>query len=142
MQSKGQLATRLGLAVLMIMAFVLGGCGGGGSSSGAAASTAGGTATVSSTTSSTTASSTGTATLSWSAPTENVDGTPITGLAGYRVYYGTSADALTESIDVAGATTTTYVINDLSPGTYYFTVTAYNAQGIESDQSNVASKTI
>jgi hypothetical protein len=31
----------------------------------------------------------GQATLSWDPPTTNVDGTPLTDLAGYKVYYGT-----------------------------------------------------
>jgi hypothetical protein len=35
----------------------------------------------------------GSATLSWAAPTENMDGTPLTNLAGYQIYYGTSAAA-------------------------------------------------
>ena len=32
----------------------------------------------------------GSATLSWTPPTQNMDGTPLTNLAGYRVYWGTS----------------------------------------------------
>jgi hypothetical protein len=84
----------------------------------------------------------GTATLTWTAPKSNTDGSPVTGLAGYHVYYGTSPDALTKTIDIAGPTSTTYVVSDLSSGTYYFAVSAYNASGIESAQSNVASKTI
>lgn len=85
---------------------------------------------------------TGSASLSWVAPTENIDGSPITGLAGYHIYYGTSADALTQTIDVAESTTTTYVISNLAAGTYYFAVTAYTTQGTESAQSDVASKTM
>jgi hypothetical protein len=96
-----------------------------------------------STASSTSASSTdGTATLSWSAPTENADGTPVTDLAGYRVYYGTSPGDLSQSIEVSGAQTTTYEVENLPAGTYYFAVAAYNTSGVESAQSNVGSKTI
>ena len=84
----------------------------------------------------------GSASLSWNAPTENTDGSPVTDLVGFHIYYGTSADALTQTIDVPATTTTTYVIGDLDAGTYYFAVTAYTAQGTESAQSNVASKTI
>jgi hypothetical protein len=32
-----------------------------------------------------------TATLTWDAPTTNADGTPLTDLAGYRIYYGTTS---------------------------------------------------
>jgi hypothetical protein len=84
----------------------------------------------------------GAAALSWSAPTANEDGTPITGLAGYHIYYGTDPAALTRTVEVAGGQSTTYVIQGLEPGTYYFEVTAYNYSGRESPPSNVANKTI
>jgi hypothetical protein len=48
---------------------------------------AGGPATQSVTV--TVGATTGTATLSWSAPTTNTDGTPVTTLIGYHIYYGT-----------------------------------------------------
>jgi hypothetical protein len=84
----------------------------------------------------------GSATLTWDAPTVNTDGSILNNLAGYHIYYGTSADALSQEIDVAGATSTSYVVNGLSPGTYYFAVAAYSSSGTESDDSNVGSKTI
>lgn len=84
----------------------------------------------------------GSATLSWGAPTLNTDGTPVTDLAGYHIYYGTSVGALSSSIDVPGAATTEYEISNLSSGTYYFIVIAYNSLGIDSAPSNQASKTI
>lgn len=84
----------------------------------------------------------GKATLSWVPPTENVDGTPITNLAGYRIRYGTAPDALTQSVDVKNAGLTTYVIENLTPATWYFSVTAYTAAGVESGLSNLASKSI
>lgn len=85
---------------------------------------------------------TGSATLTWVAPTVNTDGTILNNLAGYRIYYGTDASALTQEIDVAGATSTSYVVDGLPPGTYYFAVSAYSSSGTESDDSNVATKTI
>jgi putative Ig domain-containing protein len=85
---------------------------------------------------------TGSVRLSWVAPTQNTDGTPITDLAGYRIYFGTSAEELTDSIDVVGAQSTTYVVENLPAGTYYFAVTAYSTAGIDSGESNLASDTI
>ena len=85
---------------------------------------------------------TGTATLSWVPPTENTDGTPVTTLTGYHIYYGTSQGALTQSIAASGATTTSYEISGLSSGTWYFAVAADAADGSESAQSDVGSKTI
>jgi hypothetical protein len=83
-----------------------------------------------------------TAALSWTEPTHNTDGSPIKDLAGYHIYYGTNESNPSQKIDITGATATTYVVQGLAPGTYYFTVVAYNAAGIDSPNSNVAVKTI
>jgi hypothetical protein len=85
---------------------------------------------------------TGSATLSWTAPTLNTNGTPVTDLAGYHIHYGTTPGALDKVIDVPGAKTTEYEISNLSSGTYYFAITAYNSMGIDSPDSNEGSKTI
>ena len=79
-------------------------------------------------------------TLSWDTPTNNTDGTELTDLAGYKVYYGTSSGVYDNVIDVADVTT--YTLTDISPATYYFAVTAYDELGNESDYSNEVSKTI
>ncbi len=81
---------------------------------------------------------TGAITLSWSAPTENSDGTPLTDLAGYKILYGTAPSELTNTIDVAGITSTSYDVTGLAAGTYYFAVVAYNASGLSSGISEVA----
>lgn len=86
--------------------------------------------------------SSGAATLSWTPPTQNTNGTSLTNLVGYRIYYGTSSSALTQQVQVANASLSTYVISGLTTGTYYFGVRAYNTAGSESALSNVASKTI
>lgn len=84
----------------------------------------------------------GRVTLSWTPPTENTDGTPLTDLSGYKIYYGTSAGALTKSIDVSTAGVSMYVVEDLTPATWYFAITAVTASGEESNFSNVAYKKI
>lgn len=84
----------------------------------------------------------GEATLRWTAPTQNTDGSPLTNLAGYRIYYGTSSTQLTQTIQLANAGLTTYVVRDLAPGTWYFAVAAYNSAGVESALSNIASKVV
>src|SRR5262249_37944906 len=73
----------------------------------------------------------GRATLSWTAPTENTDGSTLSNLAGYRIRYGTSASALTQTIVIDNASVTTYVVENLSPATWYFAVSAVNSQGAE-----------
>jgi len=87
-------------------------------------------------------SSNGTATLSWVPPTTNVDGTPVTNLAGYRIAYGQYASNLTQSLEVPSAAVTSAVIENLTTGTWYFAVKAYTTNGIESDLSNLAQKTV
>jgi hypothetical protein len=88
------------------------------------------------------AAASGSAKLSWIAPTHNTDGTVITDLAGYHIYYGTNADDLTTSVNVAGGSSTAYTVTGLGSGTYYFSVVAYNAEGVDSTDSNLESKTI
>jgi hypothetical protein len=66
----------------------------------------------------------------------------VTTLTGYHIFYGTSPGALTTSIPVAGATTSSYEITGLASGTWYFAVAADAADGTESAQSNLGSKTI
>jgi hypothetical protein len=85
---------------------------------------------------------TGTATLSWTAPTLRTDGTPLTNLAGYRIHYGTTQGQYSNRITINNAGVTTYVVENLTSGTWYFTTTAFDTTGAESDYSNVASKTI
>jgi hypothetical protein len=85
---------------------------------------------------------TGSASLSWTVPTHNTDGTPLTDLAGYHIYYGTQAGAWTSTITVLDAVETSYVVAGLASGTYYFAVVAFNSDGVDSPQSNVGSKTI
>jgi hypothetical protein len=77
------------------------------------------------------------AALSWTAPTENADGGPVTDLAGYRIYYGTNAADLTSKVDVSGAQSTTYVLKGLSNGRYYFAVVAFNSLGLDSGYSSL-----
>jgi fibronectin type 3 domain-containing protein len=62
------------------------------------------------------------------------------GIAGYRVYEGTNSHAYTTTVS-AGAVTQT-ALSGLTTGvTYYFAVTAYDANGLESDFSSEVSYT-
>jgi len=70
----------------------------------------------------------------WDAPTNNVDGTPLTDLGGYRYYSGTNGTKVyTYTQDVGNsvfATNTVY-----TRGVVYSAVTAYNIEGNESEFS-------
>jgi hypothetical protein len=84
----------------------------------------------------------GNAALSWVPPTSNVDGTPITNLAGYRIAYGQYASNLTQSLEIPSPGITSAVIENLAAGTWYFAVKAYTTANVESDLSNLAQKTV
>jgi hypothetical protein len=66
----------------------------------------------------------------------------LTNLAGYRIYYGTSSSAMTQRIQVANPGIASYVVSNLSPATWYFTVRAYSSTGAESIASNTATKVV
>ena len=84
--------------------------------------------------------SNGSATLTWTVPTQNVDGSSLTDLTGYKIYYGTSPSALSSSVSVAGGSVTTTTINGLSTGTtYYFAIASVSTSGGEGNKSNTAS---
>ncbi|MHC4489345.1 MAG: choice-of-anchor D domain-containing protein [Planctomycetota bacterium] len=77
--------------------------------------------------------------LAWQAPSTNVDGTPVTDLAGFKIYFGPSSGYYTDSIDVGKVYT--YTLENLPAATLYFCVTAYDTMGNESEFSNEGSKT-
>jgi large repetitive protein len=86
--------------------------------------------------------SNGTASLDWTAVTQNTNGTAIVGLAGYKVFYGTSPSAMNTVVVLSNPTVTTYLVTNLSSGTWYFGVAAYTSSGTQGALSNVGQKTI
>ena len=84
----------------------------------------------------------GSATLSWTPPTQNTDGSGLTNLAGFKIYYGTSLGNYPNQITIINPGITTYVVDNLSANTWYFVSTSFNSSDMESDYSNVATKTI
>lgn len=86
---------------------------------------------------------TGSADVTWVAPTENSNGTALTNLAGYYVYYGTNASALTQSVQVANASALSYEVTGLATGTtWYFAVASYTTTGQQSALSAISSKSL
>ena len=88
------------------------------------------------------ASGTGTASLNWVPPTTNSDGSVLVDLAGYRILYGRSSNNLNHSVAIENPSISTYLVENLTSGPWYFAVVAVNAAGFSSPLSNVASKTI
>jgi len=84
----------------------------------------------------------GVATLDWMPPTENNDGSALTNLAGYTVYYGTDRSNLSQSVKVSNPGLASYTVTGLTSGTWYFAVTSYSADGVESTRTSTVSTTI
>jgi hypothetical protein len=84
----------------------------------------------------------GSVTLNWIAPTENTDNSPLLDLAGYKIYYGRSSGEYTHEIRIINAGLTTYVVDNLVAGTYYFAATAFNSANVESEFSGEAVKIV
>ena len=81
--------------------------------------------------------------MSWTAPTEREDGTPLGDeLAGFKIYYGQSQNQLSEIVVLNNPGLPTYVVEGLEEqSTWYFAVSAFDVDGRESARSTVASKT-
>ena len=78
--------------------------------------------------------------IAWTAPVENVDGSMLTDLAGFRIYYGSSSRSYVNMVEVADPTATTTTLN-LSSGDYHVAMTALDLEGNESSYSNEVVKT-
>jgi len=79
-------------------------------------------------------------TLTWLKPAANTNGTQLTDLDGYRIYYGQTSRNYTSVMDINK--TTSYTVSSLSQGTWCFAVTAYDIAGNESGYSNEVCKIV
>lgn len=84
----------------------------------------------------------GTATLNWTLPSLNTDGTALSDLAGVRIYYGSDPNALNQSTQQANPALTSYTVTNLAPGTWYFALTVYTTGGAESAQTGAVNATV
>jgi len=126
------------LPALLFSAFLLAACGGGGGDSAPAVSATNPPAPPAPPVPP--VPGTGSATLSWQPPTVYSDNTTPLTIAGYKFYGGTSQGSLSVIDDVPTGGIATHMLTGLQTGTtWFFAVTAYDAQGIESTFSNVAS---
>jgi Calx-beta domain len=80
--------------------------------------------------------------LSWSPPNENTNGSALTNLAGYNIYYGTSSGTMTNKISITTVGITNYVIQNMNSGNWYFAMTAVNSSGTESVLSGAIEATL
>ena len=84
----------------------------------------------------------GTAEVSWMPPTTREDGSALTNLAKFKIYYGTDINNMSDFVEINSPGITSHTIENLAPGLYYFTVTAIDANDSESIRPSPATKTI
>ncbi len=87
-------------------------------------------------------SAVGSATLTWTPPTERVDGTPLTNIAGYGIAYGRTSGIYDQVLEINNPGISTYMVENLNQGTWFFAVYVYDDLGLTSDYSDEASKEI
>ena len=87
--------------------------------------------------------------MAWDPPTTNSDGSPLTNLAGYRIYYGAAPGVFEQPINVPLADVVmdngvaTYTLPDLVGGqTYYIAITAYDASAPELNESDFSNEVL
>jgi hypothetical protein len=83
----------------------------------------------------------GMATLQWTPPTTNTDGSALTDLSYYILVYGTDPAGLTERAQL-DAGLTVYVLEPLAAGHWYFQMMAVNSHGVQSVPTSPVDKVI
>ncbi len=66
----------------------------------------------------------------------------MTDLAGFKLYWGTTPGSYTNTVTIDNPSVTTYVVDNLTAGTYEFVATAFNSTGVESRYSSPATKVL
>lgn len=83
----------------------------------------------------------GMATVSWTAPETNIDGSPIDDLAGFRIYFDHTPLSKSSPFTFVG-NKTEFTVPNLEPGLYYFAVSAIDTGGEESDLSEMVTQQV
>ena len=86
----------------------------------------------------------GSVTLDWTPPTENDDGSDLVDLDGYKIYWRTmpGSGGYPNSVTLENEGLTSYMVENLAPGTYEFVATSFNTARVESVYSNPATKVV
>lgn len=84
----------------------------------------------------------GWARLQWTPPEQRQDGSPVGLLSGYSIYYGNQSGTYDHIVKIANPGVTSYLIEGLGEGTWYFAMTALTDDGLESELSAEVSKTV
>lgn len=85
---------------------------------------------------------TGSVTLKWLPPKARKNGSPLLNLAGFRIYAGRTPATMTLRADLRNPRLTRHVLDSLATGDWWFSMTAYDADWLESDQSTAVMKSV
>lgn len=77
--------------------------------------------------------------LSWTPPTQSADGMPLADLASYRIRWGTQSGDHPNLQEVDNPGVSSFVIEGLAPGNYFFVISAVDTSDNEGQASNEAS---
>lgn len=79
--------------------------------------------------------------LEWSIPEAREDGAALelNEIDGYVISYGVEAGNLENILEVGSGTDTSYIVEDLEPGTYYFAIATVDIDGVQGASSEVIS---
>lgn len=84
----------------------------------------------------------GRVTLSWHPPALRENGEPLSNLAGYRLLFGQRSRAYDEDVFIDSPGVTSYTVENLLAGPWYFVMTAVDRNGLESDPSREIVRTV
>jgi hypothetical protein len=79
--------------------------------------------------------------LRWQAPTQNIDGSPLTDLAGYQIYFGLNSGSYDGTVAISDPLATNEYM-ELPSGDHFISISAIDADGNESGLSNEIMKTV
>ena len=87
---------------------------------------------------------TGSAVISWAAPSTRADGSTLssTDISGYDLYYSADSAASLAKLTSLSASELSIVVNDLAMGTHYFALATKDSNGLQSALSATISVTI
>jgi len=80
--------------------------------------------------------------LSWEAPLSYSDGSNLSDLQGHHIYMKTGSGSFVRIHTIYSPGLLSYFVDNLSPNTYTFAVTAFTSQGIESSFSQSVTITL
>ena len=87
-------------------------------------------------------SGSGSALVAWLPPTHRTDGSALTNLAGYEIRFGNLPGALDHKVQLNNPGLTSYLVEGLTPGFWYFALVAVDSNGVTSSQSTIRYKEI